>query len=830
MRWLAGRTLSITAIAVVVVLLGACAGTREYQAANAAFDAGKFEEGNARLEAAVKAEPGNARYRIALSTRRAAMLNDLNSRAEQFRRAGRLGDAEKLFRQALGVDPGNGAAQSGMEAIAAERNHRALVQQAEPLLKKGDARSLEEAAALMRRILAENPQHRDAKSLQSQIVDAQAKRARPAEIRLAAAFRKPITLEFRDAPLRSVFDVVSRVSGLSFFFDKDVRTDQRTTILARDTSIEDAVRILLTTNQLEQKVLNETSLLIYPNNPQKLREYQALSIRSFYLANADVRAVSNTLRTILKTRDLVTDERLGIIIMRDTPEAIQLAERIIQLQDMADSEVMLEVEVLEVKRSRLLELGIKWPQQASFSILNTTEDRLTLEGLRNLNSRSVGVTLDSAVINARKDDTDSNILANPRIRVRNRDKARIVIGDRVPVITTTATSTGFVSDSVSYLDVGLRVEVEPTIFLDDEVAIKVALEVSNLVREVTSRSGTLSYQVGTRNASTVLRLRDGETQILAGLINQEDRSSANKVPGFGDFPLLGRLFSSRKDDSQSTEIVLSITPRILRSVRRPDLVAAEFAAGTEASLGSRGLSIGGADAAPSPSGGPQTAPTPTAPSGAGSTPTSTSNPPASATTTRSVTPGTTTPAPTSTVTPPPPTSAVTPPPPTSAATPPGSQPPSASTSPSVGAVPGPQQSYVLQGPRDVKAGEQFSLVLRLQSVPVIRGLPIIVGFDTAALQLANVVEGDFFKQGGAQTTFSSRVDPVQGRAFIAVVRQGTTGQDPGTNGDASLVTLVFRAVRAADNVRVQLVSATPDPAPPVASTLPIDFFLNIRQP
>ena len=173
--------------------------------------------------------------------------------------------------------------------------------------------------------------------------------------------------------------MISRVSGLNFFFDKDVRADLRATILARNTSIEDAVKILLATNQLERKVLNENSILIYPNTPQKLKEYQSLTIRTFYLVNADVKAVSNTLKTILKTRDLVIDERLGLIVMRDTPEAIRLAERLIALQDMGDAEVMLEVEVLEVARSRLLELGIRWPSQVSFDILR---DASTLRLIR----------------------------------------------------------------------------------------------------------------------------------------------------------------------------------------------------------------------------------------------------------------------------------------------------------------------------------------------------------------------------------------------------------------------------------------------------------------
>jgi general secretion pathway protein D len=185
-------------------------------------------------------------------------------------------------------------------------------------------------------------------------------------------------------------------------------------------------------------------------------------------------------------------------------------------------------------------------------------------------------------------DGSTNLLANPRIRVKNKEKARVHIGDRVPVITTTAAATGgFVSESVSYLDVGLKLEVEPIIYLEDEVGIRVGLEVSNIAREIrTVGSNTLTYQIGTRNATTMLRLRDGETQILAGLISDQDRRTASRVPGVGDLPVLGRLFSHTRDDVAKSEIVLLITPRLVRTLARPDARSMEFAAGTEASTGS----------------------------------------------------------------------------------------------------------------------------------------------------------------------------------------------------------------------------------------------------
>jgi len=214
---------------------------------------------------------------------------------------------------------------------------------------------------------------------------------------------------------------------------------------------------------------------------------------------------------------------------------------------------------------------------------------LTLPEWLNRSSSLVrlAVTNPLFLLNLRQQDGTTNVLANPRIRVKNKEKAKVHIGDRVPVITTTAAAVGgFISESVNYLDVGLKLEVEPLIHIGDEVSIRVGLEVSNIVREIVSgNSNTRTYQLGTRNASTVLRLRDGETQILAGLINDEDRRSANRVPGLGSLPVVGRLFSDTHETRGRTEIVLLITPRLLRTLDRPDNRVIEFAAGTEASTG-----------------------------------------------------------------------------------------------------------------------------------------------------------------------------------------------------------------------------------------------------
>jgi general secretion pathway protein D len=193
------------------------------------------------------------------------------------------------------------------------------------------------------------------------------------------------------------------------------------------------------------------------------------------------------------------------------------------------------------------------------------------------------------ILNLKQQDGATNVLANPRIRVKNREKAKIHIGDKVPVVTTTATANIGVASSVNYLDVGLKLEVEPSVRIESDVEIKISLEVSNIVKEVAMTNGGLAYQIGTRNASTILRLHDGETQVLAGLIQDEDRRTASKVPGLGDLPVLGRLFSSNNVARNKTEVVLLITPHIARNIARPEYAVSEFLSGTDAAAGAQPL-------------------------------------------------------------------------------------------------------------------------------------------------------------------------------------------------------------------------------------------------
>ena len=565
----------------VAAALCGCAGHAAYREGTDLLANNQVEQSLVKFQQAVNEAPGNAAYRAAYLTTRDNNANRLLLAADRDLADGKPALAQQNYIRVLTIDPGNERARAGMRALDADRRQAALLAEAESATDKKD---YDTAKARLAAILTERPDHEGARLLLAQVNEKSA--APTAETALTAAFRTPISLEFRDAPLKQIFEVIARHSGLNFVFDKDVKADQRTSIFLKNSSVEAAVYFLLVTNQLERQVMDGNTILIYPNVAAKLKEYQEMSVKTFFLANADAKAIANTLKTILKSRDVVVDEKLNLVIVRDSPEAIKLAAQLIAVQDVPEPEVMLDVEVLEVTRTRAMDLGIAWPTTLALAPILTSGGALTVKQLKGLNADSISVGGVSATINANKSDGDTNTLAHPRIRVRNKEKAKVVIGDKVPNITTTISSGvgGFASESVNYIDVGLTLNVEPTISLNNEVAIRISLEVSNLIDTITSKNGTTAYRIGTRSASTMLQLKDGENQVLAGLINNEERSSGSKIPALGELPIVGRLFGSGHDENNRTEIVLSITPHLVRNLARPAASASEFGAGTESSF------------------------------------------------------------------------------------------------------------------------------------------------------------------------------------------------------------------------------------------------------
>lgn len=808
-RWLA-------LIVALPVLLTGCAAQKAYREGQDFVAQGKIEEGLAKLEEASTREPEDAQYRSTWLAAREKALRRYDEEGDGLAASGARAAARKAYQHALTLDPANERALAGMSALESGARLDTLVDRAEALAAK---RERDEARRLIATVLTEAPTNPRALALQRKLGSDSG--AAHVEEALAVAYRKPIRIDFRDAPLKQIFDAISHSSGLSFVFDKDVKTDQRASIFLRSSTIDATVRYLLVTNQLAQQVLDENTVLIYPNTPAKQKDYQELAVRTFFLSNADAKTIGETLKTILKCHDVVADEKLNMVIVRDTPAVIRMAERLVTLEDVAEPEVMLEVEVLEVSRDNVENLGIAWPSSitvtplpvgTSISALATSGSgtstgspygsfgssssggtgstpSLALSDLLHQTTHTLGLSSIEATANANEQDSTAKLLTNPRIRVRNHEKAKILIGERVPNITSTATSTGFVSQSVNYLDVGLTLNVEPAIYLDDTVGIKVSLEVSSLLNTVTGTSGTTAYEIGTRTASTVLQLKNGETDVLAGLIDSEERTSGNALPGLGQLPVLGRLFGATTDDDKNTEIVLAITPHLVRNIQRPDADAAYFSAGTESNMQNITMSNGLGD-------------TPRM------TPVSTRSAASTSAVPDRVASGGTQPG----------LNGVNG---SGAGAYGGSGAYGAGTSangsdngaygsgtgsyggdgvPYVGggAAGGGVGQMTIQGPAQVKVGDSVTVAVTMQADQPLTSASTTLSYDTTKLQFTGATEGDFMKQGGATTSFSDRV--VQGGQLI--LADSVVG-GAGASSQGTFAVLTFKALAAASQTSIQ---------------------------
>jgi general secretion pathway protein D len=603
--------------------LSGCAGYQYHTDGMRLAAEGKGDAALPLLRMATQADPLNGEYRIDLLRETAQYVADLLAHADEARRAAQPEVAADLYNKVLRVEPANDRARRGLDAIERDARSSRLLVDAETLLRD---EHVESARTKVDTVLAGDPGNATARRLQLRIADA-AEREREAKAAAVAArsvMTKPVTLQFRDANLRMVFEALSRTTGLNVILDRDVRADLKTTIFVKDAAVEDTVDLILLQNQLEKRTLNANTLFVYPATAAKQKEYQDLQVRTFRVVNADVKYMQTLLKTVLKIKEVSMDERSDTLVLRDTPEAIAVAAKVIAAHDVPEPEVMLEIQVLEISHDRTSNLGVEFPTSFGVATPSDVNGNLTLSDLKHLRAGSLLASPNplSLGFNFQLKDTDANLLASPRIRARNKEKAKILIGDRVPIITNSVTpvasGSSVVTGSVSYQDVGLKLEFEPDIYSDSEVGIKINLEVSTIAKEISGPNGSLAYQIGTRNAQTSLRLRDGETQILGGLIQSNEQNTADKIPGLGHLPIVGRLFGNNSGSGTKSEIVLSITPHVVRPPAVLEAAVSEVFSGTEGSIRQRALQldpVGGVrmPAATPPAPAPATAPPPLQP-------------------------------------------------------------------------------------------------------------------------------------------------------------------------------------------------------------------------
>ena len=425
------------------LMLAACA-SPALKEADALRAQGQPEQALGVLQDALRAKPDDIALRSAVARDRERMVTQWLYQAEQANATGRADDARKLLDRIETLQPNAPrAVWLKREMDRGARDDRMLAE-ARTQMNQG---RLETAEARVRQLLAESPNHAGARALMQAIRQRTQRDDATLPPALAAAYQRVVSLEFRDAPLRSVFEAISRVAGTNFVFDKDVRGDAKVTVFLRGVTVDEAMRVLLSAQSLDRKILNDSSVLIYPNTAQKQREHQELVTRSIYLANADVKQAQALVRTMAKTRDLFVDERLNLMVVRDTPEVVRLIERLVESIDLPEPEVMLEVEVLEVGTARDDQLGLSWPETISYGLLGV-DGQVSLGSRRDFRASVLNPAL---VATLKGTGGSTNLLANPRIRARNHEKAKVLIGDKLPVFTTTSTANVGVSSSVSYL-------------------------------------------------------------------------------------------------------------------------------------------------------------------------------------------------------------------------------------------------------------------------------------------------------------------------------------------------------------------------------------------
>jgi general secretion pathway protein D len=385
--------------------------------------------------------------------------------------------------------------------------------------------------------------------------------------------RLPDSLVFREANARDVYTAIARFADLSIVFDPSFR-DQPVSIDLRKAPLPEALDTLSTSTRNFWRVTAPRSIAIIPDTPAKRREYEDEIVRTFYLSNADLKETIDLLRIVVDARRLSPISATNAITIKDTPERVSAAARIIQAVDKARPEVVIDVELLEVDRTRLREYGLQLasppsagPPTGIDGTASANRDDLSLRDLRNLTQSDILLTnLPNLYYRLLKNDGSTRTLANPQLRATEGTAAQARFGERVPVpITTFAPiAAGGIQTqpitSFNYENIGVNIDITPRTHHDDEVSLAVQVEVSSI--SGTGFGGLPTF--GNRAINTVIRLRDGETNMLAGLIRDDERQVLAGVPGLSDIPILGRLFAHSRRETQETDIILTLTPRIVR--------------------------------------------------------------------------------------------------------------------------------------------------------------------------------------------------------------------------------------------------------------------------
>jgi len=476
------------------------------------------------------------------------------------------------FQQGLAAMPDHSKLQQAMGEVLSRKEAAASYAEGVSLR---DAGRPEDARRQFEKALDAFPDHKEAKAaLDALRKDHDEKLSEG----ITLASKAPITLNFRQTDLKQAFEFLARSFGVNTIFDESVKSIP-VTLFAKDVTFEQGLNLLLTTSKSFYKRIGANTILVAPDSKEKRGQYEDHLVRTFHMNSVRAKEMADILRGLVVIKKIIINEQLNTLTIRDTEDVLKLSERIIDNNDRKPAEMILDVEILEVNRTKSERLGLDF---GTYALTLAAPNPLPIAGsIRNSFSNSATLTIPPLTFRFFKQDVDAKILANPKIRVLNGRVAKIHIGDRVPLrAATIVDATGQTRTTFDYKDIGIRLAVEPTIYLDNSALVKLGLEVSALGENL-GTANEPAFRIGTRNAETFMVLRDGETAILGGLIQDADRTNRTKVPGLGDIPAVGALFTAYDDQTQRTDVLLTITPRIVRGWDLPTRAAREFYSGSE---------------------------------------------------------------------------------------------------------------------------------------------------------------------------------------------------------------------------------------------------------
>lgn len=566
-RWRLGALVALLALG----QLG-CSSYGAYRQAQLAEQKENWDEAVLRYIEAVRNDPDNIQFKAGLLRAKVQAGQAHVRKAKQFRDAGVLERALLEYRQAIELDPSNQYAEAELRKIADEL--KAVRDTGQKPRSIAEMKKRSKGSTALPPTL--NPKSKE-------------------EIDLI--FSKP-------ASVMDIYRALGRAFGVNVLFDPKLK-DQEITIELSGVTAQTGFETVMRTVGHFYKVIDESTVIIADDNPQNRRNYEDQVIQTFFLDNAEVKDVMTMVRSLISAKYVAANEQLNAIVLRDSADKVKVAEQIILANDKAKAEVVVDIELMQINTGRLQDLGMSLSSNSITSALTfgngggdgetPAASTVRLSDLAYINQNNWALTLPSFVFDFLKSSGDAQALAQPKLRITEGEKASLVIGDRVPIPTTSFNSGNLGNGgaivpvtSFQYQDVGIKIEVEPRVHHNEEVTLKVKIEVSNIADFIDGSGGQRQPVIGTRTIESNIRLKDGETNFLAGLIRTDQTKNERGIPGLSDLPILGRLFTSTSTDNRRTDIVLTLTPHVIRraAIEAEDLLP--IWVGTEQNITFRG--------------------------------------------------------------------------------------------------------------------------------------------------------------------------------------------------------------------------------------------------